>query len=391
MMKFAMLIITLLSLLCAVGGMSVAGVPGDGKRGDPPPPDDIPPEFPESIPALHCPLVPKGNEGTVESLLFSHDGRTVIAGNRRGMLFWFDPTTGRLISSRRVLRQFLGGVRVLALSPDGRSLLCETGKNELSLLDAATGEPRLVLEQVPATGKEFAFSYSLAYAPDGTMVAAGLDTGEIVLWDAATGRRRAVLPPHIIPAKSDGSGGLAYPATVSSLAFTPDSKQLLSQGGPIRTWDVATGREVDAAGKLAQIPGFRLALSPDGQTLAVCQGFWDDHRHGMAGRIDLWDRMSGKKLAQLPTQGKPEDLAFLPDGKGLVSLEDERIVRLWDVATAKQRAAVRFDHHNRLSRLAVSPDGKRIAAAGCESAEIFGIIQLLDTDGTTLQPWKPEP
>ena len=36
----------------------------------------------------------------------------------------------------------------------------------------------------------------------------------------------------------------------------------------------------------------------------------------------------------------------------------------------------------------VSPNGKRIAAGGYNSDPRFGIIQLLETDGASLTPWR---
>ncbi len=393
-MRFSGCFIALLSLFLSVGGLGVAGVPAVGKGGDQPSPDDLPPELPESAPAIRCPTVPKGDEGSITSVAFSPDNRAVIAGNVRGKIRWFDPATGRPPASRQSFPRWYGGAcRSLALSPNGRSLLVSTAQNELSLVDVDSGSPRLKLEEIPPSKR--IFFDATAFSPDGQVVAASLGNDGIALWDFATGRLRVILPPYIVPeqriANPFPQTKLAYPAHVNSLAFTPDGKSLLSACGLVQTWDVAIGRELGRLDNPFQASGCGLALSPDGRTLAVRQTFWDDLRPGRAGRIDLWDRSSGKKLTRLPTQGHVADLIFMPDGKGLVSLEDDRIVRLWDVATAKQRAAVRFDHHNHLARLAVSPDGKRIAVGGHESDPIFGIIQLLDTDGTTLQPWKPEP
>lgn len=391
-MKLAVL---MLVWLLAIGGAgAVACLLGDGPPQGPTPPDDLPPELPESSPAIRCPIAPEADQGAITSVLYSKDGKTLIAGNQGGMLQWFDSATGKQESGRRVIPRYISAVRVLALSPDGRSLATLTNLGQLSLLDAATGDPQLALEKLPS---DRVYPDVLQFSPDGKMLAAALTSGEVLLWDATNGSRRAILPPYIVPEHLVGHPQFpkmqkAIVAPVSSLAFTADGWSLVSESQLIRTWDVATGREVGRLEWSARMKDYGLiALSPDDTTLAAGHAFWDNLRPGTAGRITLHDRATGRRIAQLPTQGCPSALKFLPDGKTLVSLEDDRIIRLWDVATAKPKAAVRLDHHNHLGYLAVSPDGKRIAWGGMESAHFFGVIYQFETDGSSLKLWKPQP
>ena len=391
-MKFVAL---LLVWLLAVGGVgAVACLLGDGPPEGPAPPDDLPPELPEDSPRIRCSLVPKQDEGAVDIVVYSRDGTTLIAGNMNGVLRWYDSASGQMTTSCRVLPKNLGGITALALSPDGRSLASLTNFGQVSLLDAATGVPRLALEKFPS---DQTYPDVLQFSPDGKVLAGALTSGEILLWDATTGHRRAVLPAYIVPEHPVGHPRFpkmqkAIAAHVSSLAFTADGRSLVSESQLVRTWDVATGREVGRLEWSARMKDYgSIALSPDDSTLAVGHTFSDDLRAGNAGRITLHDRATGRQLAQLPTQGCPSDLKFLPDGKTLVSLEDDRIIRLWDVATAQQKAAVRLDHHNNLGHLAVSPDGKRIAWGGMGSAHFFGIIYQFETDGSSLKLWKPQP
>ena len=58
-------------------------------------------------------------------------------------------------------------------------------------------------------------------------------------------------------------------------------------------------------------------------------------------------------------------LAVTPDGKTLVSASTDDSVRVWDVATGKERAVL-TGHNASIWRLAISPDGKMVASASMD-------------------------
>src|ERR1043165_2707868 len=55
-------------------------------------------------------------------------------------------------------------------------------------------------------------------------------------------------------------------------------------------------------------------------------------------------------------------LSFSSDGKTLASASSDTTVKLWDVATSKERAALINTHTNTLFSVAFSPDGKTLAS-----------------------------
>jgi WD40 repeat protein len=103
-----------------------------------------------------------------------------------------------------------------------------------------------------------------------------------------------------------------------------------------------------------------VAISPDGKTIAS----------GRLRTIHLWDAATGKRLHRLEgSDSWINSLAFLPDGKTLVSSSDREAIFIWDVVTGKQVRRLA----NPCSYLALAPDGKTLACA-----DDFSVIRILD-------------
>ncbi len=108
-----------------------------------------------------------------------------------------------------------------------------------------------------------------------------------------------------------------------------------------------------------------LALSSDERTLAV----FDEKT------IALWQWPEWKLLGQCEAPVGPiTAVAFSPDGKTLASAGADRAIRLWDVATRKERATLQ-QHAWTVAALAFTPDGKRLASGGLD-----GMLLLWDLE-----------
>ncbi|MFZ6031014.1 MAG: hypothetical protein ACOYYS_25180 [Chloroflexota bacterium] len=205
----------------------------------------------------------------------------------------------------------------------------------------------------------------LAFSPDGTMLAAAVSEGipmgdsnvSVPVWSASDG---------FLLYELEGAAQLVMPG-FSSVVFSPDGSSLVAAEGSgsldiweltgsiprynvsndgVFTWDLVLafspdGSSFAAGGMDRQISIWRadrqsltkkidvaddsvtaLVYSPDGQMLAS----------GVAGEIRLWQANSGKSLCTiLGSGGTVIKTFFTPDGRFLVSLAKDGVVRVWGV------------------------------------------------------------
>jgi WD40 repeat protein len=280
----------------------------------------------------------KGDKGPLGAVTFSHDGKTVVAGDdstKTTLLFW-DAKTGE--EAHRIAEVHAEGrgnwSTALAFSPDGKHF-ASASPYELTLWDAATRKPLAKFQ----TG-----SPSLAFSPDGKLLAApryggGDDKGTIYVYDVATQKPAHTLRGHV--------------TIVNCVAFAPDGKTVATGGqeGTVRLWDAATGNErATAAAHQAEINS--VAFSRDGTSVATASG--GDHT------VRVWGAASGAPLARLeipcrftshwcPTS-HGYNLVFGPDGK-TVACDD----KVFDIAGGRVLAELPG------RALAHSADGKFVA------------------------------
>jgi tetratricopeptide (TPR) repeat protein len=157
---------------------------------------------------------------------------------------------------RAALQVHGGSVMSVVFSPDGKTLAAGTQFNLVKLWDTTSGKEMLSLSQE----REWSSSVvSLGFSPNGRTLATGSNRGTVRLWDAGTGKLLASL-------KGDTAG-------INSIAFHQDGKTLATAGvdWTVRLWDVDSGQErIALKGHKAEI--FSMAFSPDGSTLATGSG-----------------------------------------------------------------------------------------------------------------------
>lgn len=179
------------------------------------------------------------------------------------------------------------------------------------------------------------------------------------------------------------------PARVARLAFDHSGDHLLSVPtskfdesrsvifDPIRLW-VRTGalvREFVAAGKHGSDESVAAAFTPGGDRLVVAihEELARNDIDGEGARciVQVWDLYTGQPIASTAAPGDVTDIASLPEGRLLLVTP----TAVWQMAADLTEPPVKILGRPRaspkVSRLAVSPDGKRFAAVGRSRATVW--------------------
>jgi WD40 repeat protein len=195
---------------------------------------------------------------------------------------------------------------------------------------------------------------SVAFSPDSKiLVSAGMDN-TTRFWGLPTGKELRRL-----------KGAQAQVSGVASpvLAFSPDGKKLaiVPGDGSVRLVDTATGKEQRHRVTLGVPPGpSGAAFSPDGKMLAVADN---------VNRVFLWETGNKTPVRQLSgLQGPVRAVACSPDG-AMMATGDGSAVRLWDAASGKPLRKFRR-HQGIVTSLAFAPGGRVLASVADEDATV---------------------
>ena len=303
------------------------------------------------------PLVPAA--GAIAALAFDPPTRRIAVGTYKSAHLM-------ALSDRKwiaTLKDHADLVRAVAFSPDGKRLAIAGGPSgrygEIKIWDVTAAAPKLVSTIQGHTDSIL----TIAFSPDSGTLASGSYDKLVKIWNIADGKVVATLKEH-----SDA---------VYAVAFMPGGAQLLSAAGDrtVKVWDVSTGKRLFTVNDSLDAV-YTAAVHPSGRSFAAA---------GADRMIRTWTWNEGTSSGggntatlQASTFAHGDSVlrvAYSPDGALLASAGADRVIKLWEAGTLKEKQAFEMQP-DWVMGLALSADGKLLAAGRYD-----GTLGLYALDG----------
>jgi WD40 repeat protein len=320
----------------------------------------------------------RGHDGVVSRVSFSPDGRRLAtAGGDTRVRVWDATTSQEFFAVRRD-----GGWNYdCAFSPDDKHLALAGGINR----SRPSGHTSVRLWDIEKKdwGREFHWTDYLASVAFGrNQLAAGSEDGTVVIWDFNSAAVKHALKGHR--------------GVVTGVTYSPDGSRLVSAGadGTVRWWDPDKGQETHVIAGNGK-PLSSVAQSADGRFVAAS---------GADPVILVWDAATAQEIHAMHGHlAAVSCVTFSPDGTMLASADLERIVRLWDVRTGREytphdepirldgppykETRMPWDRGRPLTpRIAFTADGRRLASInGNRPVRLWDVATRLPVLSLTVQ------
>lgn len=316
--------------------------------------------------------------GAVRQMSFSADVSHFAAATTLGVWLFdlSDTAHGRLLEGQ-------GGAWSLSFSPDGQWLAGGGDDGSVTVWGVSTGEQIVRLENhlYPIS--------AVAWAEDGNLLASGDWSGVVRVWDAATWSEYRVFAGdrEIRSLIFYGLGLLATTPGNNIIGWDIDSSTSIPEDEARRRlnayFDEQSRRDFSVRRSEADEPAVitvpergEIEIVVGQENVASLDGFYgelgdvffsDDGRVGAypLAEAQLWSLESGERdNAPLPV--------LSPDGARMASFRNDGVIRLVNVASGEQVAAL-HGHIRKVNAVAYSPDGRLLASASDD-----GTIQVWD-------------
>ncbi|GHO91596.1 hypothetical protein KSF_016440 [Reticulibacter mediterranei] len=296
------------------------------------------------------------HQGAVRAITWSPDGALLASGA--------DDTKVFIWNMNGAVQQTLAhpaSVRALAWSADGKRLV--TGANTQVTFFRAQDGKVLARPNQRHTGQITGLSWA-AHEPM-QVVSGGMDRRAIV-WNTTNYRAQTIFTGHT--------------TALDAVTWSGDGTTVASasQGGVVRVWRAATGKEVHGLYLDGQVSLNAIAFAPTGMMLAA---------GGADGKVRLWDGLTcqqqgnglfGPQCMDVPqrlsvSKSAVRSLAWSPDGRLLAVGTTDGMLSLWD-STQNQQPLLTVAVKQIVRGLSWSPDGKHLAAAVGNAVNIWALM-----------------
>lgn len=269
-----------------------------------------------------------GHSEPVQAVAFSPDGRTIATGGLDGTLIqWAWPEARQRRRIEGIGSHY--GVQHVTFSPDGRTLAATAWINfddTFFLFNATTGAP------ISRFGKDHQGRGPVAFLPSGREVLTGEIDGSLAVWNTASGKLVRSVGHH--------KGRIHAVETMPGT----DTAWWAGDYKVVGLRDLTTGEDVRVFTGGLHHWGAQVAVSPNGDWLAVGNRVWD------------------VKTGEVIADGRDTAAAISPDGRLLASAKNGGIV-FWEALTRREIHILGIGM-GKVNAVAFSPDGTVLAAAG---------------------------
>ncbi|WP_414588868.1 eIF2A-related protein [Scytonema sp. PCC 10023] len=286
------------------------------------------------------------HSGSVLSVVFSPDGKTIATGSR-------DNTVKLWNLKGQELQTFQGHssyVTSVVFSPDGKTIATGSLDNTVKLWN-------LKGQELQTFQGHSDYVTSVVFSPDGKTIASGSSDNTVKLWN---------LNGQVLQTFKGHSG------SVNSVVFSPDGKTIAtgSRDNTVKLWNLNGQVLQTFKGHSSQV--FSVVFSPDGKTIAT--GSSDN-------TVKLWN-LNGQELQTFKGHSNYVlSVVFSPDGKTIASGSEDTSVKLWNL---NGQVLQTFKGHSRpVTSVVFSPDGKTIATGSTDNT-----VKLWNLKGQELQTFK---
>ena len=297
----------------------------------------------ESVRQGSTTIVYKGHMDYVSTIAWSPNGQWIASGAGDGSVQIWDSSTGERVCT------YLGHtapVHVVAWSSDSRQLVSGGEDHTAQIWAAREGTRRLTYRG------HTDYIDALAWSPDGKRIASASMDRTVQIWDAVTGIHHLTYRGH---EKVDSD-----PLMLDALSWSPSGFYLASGGedATVQVWDTATGKQLALLQEQDMVNN--IVWLQNG-TLLFCSS----HSH-----VRLYDAQTWTSFLTSPLPHKVFFYSAVPspDGSLVASGESNKVIRVWRMDTGETLFTYR-GHSGSVSRLAWSPDSRRIASIS--SREIY--------------------